>query len=328
MLRKNYDNQKKFDKSLKVSVIIPNYNGEKLIDDCLKSLYAQTLKPREIIIIDNASTDNSRIVIKRNYPEVKMIFLKKNKGFAYAVNLGIKKSSCSKVLILNNDTIVDGKAIELLVYTLNKKSDYIAGVVPCVINTTNGIKSIGAYVNELGQAFVKPVFTKKISDTGEVFLATGAAILCRKEIFAEIGYFEEKFFAYAEDIDWSFRAQLRGYKFVYNNKAIIFHIEKATSSKLPKLLEYLQYRNAYLFIIRCFPREVLFKRFRFIRMFATNINTFVYLVLKGFGIEALKANFWLLINVHWIIQSRKKILNDCLVSIDYIEKHLRSKDVR
>ena len=103
-----------------VTVVIPNYNGKKYLDDCLRSLKKQTYSDFRVIIVDNGSTDGSAEYIMGKYPDVEVIALDENTGFANAVNVGIKAADSEYVFLLNDDTICDERAIESLVRTMNR----------------------------------------------------------------------------------------------------------------------------------------------------------------------------------------------------------------
>jgi len=310
-----------------VSVVIPNYNGRELINICLASLYKQGVAPDEIIVVDNGSNDGSRELIKRKYSEVRIISFSKNQGFSKAVNVGVKKARYDKIFILNNDTELARDCLEYLLEDLKKKPN-ISAIVPRILLPDKKIDSAGGFINELGQAFHRR--EKEISKNRfeEVFLITGAAVLCRRNIFEKVGFFEEKFFAYGEDVDWSFRAQLKGCEFKCDHRAIVYHRHKATSLREPRYLEYLQFRNAYLFILRCLPFKTMLKRGRLFGIILTNINTFFYLLLQGFISEAVKAELWLFFNLPWIFRERIKIQKRRVVNLDYIENNLKPKKVR
>lgn len=310
-----------------VTVIIPNYNGRRLIDICLASLYNQKVSPNEIIIVDNGSKDGSKELVSKKYPEVRIISFSKNQGFSRAVNMGIKKARFDKVFILNNDTKVTQDCLKFLLDDLERKADLCA-VAPKILLSTERIDSAGSFVNEFGQAFHRREKEAEKKQLEEVFLIAGAAVLCRKRVFEKIGYFEEKFFAYGEDVDWSFRAQLNGCKFLCDHRAIVYHRHKATSLKDPRYLEYLQFRNAYLFILRCFPFKTILKRGRLLGIILTNINTFFYLLFQGFIPEAIKAELWLVFNLPWVLKERIIIQKRRIVSLDYIENNLKPKEIR
>lgn len=310
-----------------VTVIIPNYNGRKLIDVCLTSLYNQKVFPDEIIVVDNGSKDGSKELISKKYLKVRIISLSKNQGFSRAVNIGIKKARFDKVFILNNDTKVAPDCLKFLLDDLKRKPDLCA-VAPKILLSNERIDSAGSFVNEFGQAFHRREKEVKNKQLEEVFLITGAAVLCRKRIFEKIGFFEENFFAYGEDADWSFRAQLKGCKFLCDHRAVLYHKHKATSSKNRRHLEYLQFRNAYLFVLRCLPLKTIIKRGRLFGIILTNINTFFYLFFRGFLLEAIKAELWLVLNLPWIFRERIKIQKGRVVGLDYIENNLKPKRVR
>lgn len=309
-----------------LTVIIPSYNGSELLDICLTSLYKQEIVPNEIIVINNGSEDETESFLKKKYPEVRIISFSENQGFAEAVNMGIKNAKFEKIFILNNDTKLDKECLKYLLRDLEK--DYrLDAVAPLIFLSNNKVDSSGSFINELGQAFHDRGRVKK-NQNKEIFLITAAAVLIRKNIFKKVGMFEEKFFAYGEDVDWSFRAQLAGCSFICDQRAVVYHEHKATSSRNPQFLEYLQFRNAYLFILRCFPLKTLLKRGRLFGIFLTNINTFFYLLFKGFILEAIKAELWLILNLPWILRERLKIQKNRKVNLEYIDNNLKPKEIR
>jgi len=310
-----------------VSVIIPTYNGSKLINTCLASLYEQEVIPNEIIVVDNGSKDKTKDLIRKKYPKVRIISFPTNQGFAKAVNVGIKNAKYDKIFILNNDTELTRECLKYLLEDLRKEPD-ISAVIPKILLPDNKIDSAGSFINELGQAFHRREKEIGRNKFEEVFLITGAAVLCRRNMFEKVGFFEEKFFAYGEDVDWSFRAQLKGCEFLCDHRAIVYHRHKATSLKEPRYLEYLQFRNAYLFILRCLPFKTIFKRGRLLGIILTNINTFFYLLFRGFILEATKAELWLALNLPWIFRERIKIQKGRVVNLGYIESSLKPKRAR
>lgn len=319
-----------------VSVVIPNWNGKRYLRDCLSSLAKQTLKPHETILVDNGSLDDSINYVQRKFPYVKIISLHKNYGFAKAINFGINTSKGNFVLILNNDTRFNKNFLKNLVkpFFINKPVKNLCAVTPKVIkdNPPYLLESAGDYMNVLGQAFHRENNEQPLNyykHRGEkVFLCPATALLIKKKVFKKIGLFDETMFAYGEDVDWSFRAQLLGYKLWYEPKAKIFHKGSATGEKLAARLKFLQYKNYLYFVLKCFPGKLLLKNARIILILLVHINTFGYLCLKGFVKEALQANLWLFKNFRGIIQKRKKIQKNLKVNLNYIESKLKRKKIR
>lgn len=216
-----------------VSVVIPNYNGEKYIEGCLESLKKQTLAPDEIIIVDNASKDRSLDIIKDKYDDyVKLINMPQNKGFSVAVNEGIKNSTSEYVALLNNDTELDIDWLKELYDSINTYED-----VFCVCSKMlrydkrDIIDDVGDGYTILGWATKRGdgKHEQTYNEPCEVFSACAGAAIYKREVFKQIGYFDEDFFAYLEDVDISYRARIYGYKNYFCAKAKVYHIGSATS---------------------------------------------------------------------------------------------------
>lgn len=215
-----------------ISIVIPNYNGYNFIIDCCNSLFRGIFKKFELIIVDNGSDDESCRLIKENYPEVRIVKLDKNYGFAKAVNEGIKIAKGEYVILLNNDTEVDGKWLLELINCI-EKDEKIFSCSSKMINYNHRAK-----VDDAGDNYTILGWTRKRGMDKSVnkynidcfvFSSCAGAAIYRKKVFDEIGYFDENFFAYMEDVDVSYRAKINGYKNVYCSKAIVYHIGSATS---------------------------------------------------------------------------------------------------
>ena len=215
-----------------VSVVIPNYNGKKYLKDCLDSLTKQTYKDFDIIIVDNCSTDGSQDFIRDNYPEIKLVELSSNTGFANAVNVGIKTGMGRYVFLLNNDTVCRENVLEKLVRVLDKKQEIFSVQAKMLqMDKRHLIDDGGDYYCALGWAFSplkdKPenILTRRISVTS----ACAGAALYRRELFDEIGYFDEEHFCYLEDVDLGYRARLWGYINLVEPDAVVYHVGSGSS---------------------------------------------------------------------------------------------------
>lgn len=217
---------------MKVSIVIPNYNGKHFMDKCLRSLEEQTFKEFEIIVVDNASTDGSQAYMKEKYPYVRLIEMETNTGFSGAVNEGIRRSNTAYVFLLNNDTECEKDCVKQL-YQSIKKSKKIFSVSTQMIqyHNRNLIDSAGDLYTAVGWAFNRGN-GKNVSlyeKEEKIFTACAGAAMYRKSVFDEIGYFDETFFAYREDIDIGYRARIHGFHNVYAPKAKVYHIGSGTS---------------------------------------------------------------------------------------------------
>lgn len=318
-------------KKIIVSVIIPNWNGSDLLEDCLNSLGKQTFRNFEVILVDNGSTDNSLEYVENNFPEVKIIKLKKNFGFARAINEGVKVSEAEYVVFLNNDTKVDKDWLKNLVEYADKHPEVIS-VNSKLLNFYDNkvIDGVGMMINEVGQA--KSIGWQE-KDKGQydkesyVFGATGGAALFRRKDFIKVGLFDENFFMYSEEVDFAFRAQFLGYKSLLCPKAIVFHKHKATAQKLPAHIEYWQFRNMIQTLLKDFPAPILLKKWRWLKIILVHLNTIFYQLKNGFWWPPILADLWILFHLPRLLKERKRIQSTRKVSDEYIESFLKEKKI-
>ncbi|WP_054742710.1 glycosyltransferase family 2 protein [Cellulosilyticum ruminicola] len=214
-----------------ITIVIPNYNGNNYLKQCIDSIYTQTYNDYELIIIDNASTDGSYEWVKQ-YNDINYKRLDRNYGFSRAVNEGIKLAKGEYVLLLNNDTKLCQNFLEEMLKVI-EGNPRIFGVSSKMIQYHK--KSL---IDDAGDEYTVIGWPYKRGDgrsinefkkEENIFSACAGAALYRKRIFDQIGYFDEKFFAYMEDIDISYRANIYGYKNVYAPRAQVYHIGSATS---------------------------------------------------------------------------------------------------
>jgi len=269
-----------------VSVVIPNYNGEKYLKACLDSLMEQSLKAEEIIIVDNDSKDSSVQYIKDNYEDkVTLIIMEKNHGFSIAVNEGIKRNKSEFVALLNNDTELHINWLEEL-YNCIKKDDKIFSVSSKMLRYKD--RDI---IDDAGDEYTLFGWSSKIGDgqasfkqdiSKEVFSSCAGAAIYRNSILQEIGLFDENFFAYLEDMDISYRARVYGYKNYYAAKALVYHIGSATSgSRHNSFKVKLAARNNIYLIYKNMQNLQIALNFIFI--FMGIIIKWLYFTLKGLG---------------------------------------------
>ena len=215
-----------------VTVVIPNYNGQKYLLPCLRALYESSNVEMHVIVVDNGSEDQSITDAKELFPQVNYILLDRNYGFCRAVNVGIRTADTEYVLLLNNDTEVCVGFVEKLLRRI-KRNPLIFSVEAKMLQYGNHelIDSAGTYYDALGWAFArgKDASVRKYNRQCRTFAACAGAAIYRKAVFEEIGYFDEKHFAYLEDIDIGYRARIYGYINLYEPKAQVIHVGSAAS---------------------------------------------------------------------------------------------------
>jgi len=214
--------------SPKISVIIVNYNGKKLLEKCLESLFKTDYNNFEVILVDNNSTDGSMEFVTKNYPKIIVIKLDSNKGFAEPNNIGAKIAKGEYLLFLNNDTVTTTNFISEMIKVL-EKDEKIAICQSLLLKPDGNIDSSGDFIDKMGIVYNSKTKTDEIK---EISSARGASMLIRKKIFDKLGGFDEKFFFSFEDVDLGWRSWILGYKVVIVPNSIVYHSAGKTSSNL------------------------------------------------------------------------------------------------
>lgn len=226
----------------RVAIIVLNWNGIEDTMACLPSLLAQTYPNYTVVVVDNGSTDNSLEVlepfISEHQDKLHLIKNQRNEGFAGGVNTGIRwalEQSYNAIALFNNDAVAEPTWLAELASTLDTQPD--VGIATGLLLHTDGktIDSTGDWYSIWGLPFPRSrgEHTVHAPASGLTFGASGGATLYRSDVFKTIGLFDETFFAYYEDVDVSFRAQLAGFTVAYNADAIAYHKQGATSAKIP-----------------------------------------------------------------------------------------------
>lgn len=309
-----------------IFVVIPNYNGADMLAKAVDSVLEQSITDIKVLIVDNGSTDESRAIIKdyeAKDKRVEGILLDKNYGYTGGVNSGLTraiKEGVEFVAPFNNDAVAHKDWLKYLVEFLKTHEDFGAAACKLIHDTNNTFDSTADLYTVWGLPYPRgrdePVSDRYDSKT-EIFGASGGASLYRTSMLADIGTFDQDFFAYYEDIDLSFRAQMAGYKVGFVPKSIVYHGIGKTSSKMRSgFLTYQFMKNTALVVIKDVPAKLLF---RVVPRFGLAYTMFfVKAILDGKGWAAFKG--WLMVwrllpkklrERHHIQQNRK-------VSVDYI----------
>jgi GT2 family glycosyltransferase len=243
------------------SVIIPNWNGEAHLRDCLDSVRNQGRSPSETILVDNGSTDGSLQLVKLDYPWVTIIPLPENVGFSAAVNRGIQACRSRFVALLDNDTQLDPDWLDILVDALQTHHD--AGFVGCkMLNfyKRNIIDDAGSALSPGGIPLTRGAGEPddgRYSIREYIFSVSTGAAMYRRELFDRVGLFDEDFDSCYEDSDLAFRAQLAGFKCLYVPEALCYHKRGVAGGISSPHLVRIQERNLTAFSAKDFPWPVL-----------------------------------------------------------------------
>jgi len=255
-----------------ISVVVLNWNGHQVLESCLNSLYNQTYRPLEMIVVDNASTDGSADLVRQKFQEVGLIVNEKNLGFGGGNNIGIQASRGRYIMMLNNDTRLDPKCVEELKWSIEKDKRYGACASKILLeNRPDTIDGVGIVVCPDGLSFGRGRLQKRerYDEEEEIFFASDCACLYRREMLEDIGLYDEDFFAYADETDMGWRAQLAGWKCTYSPRAIVYHLHSVSSGgRISSFKAFLVERNRIWVALKNFPISlILFGQFYTLRRY-------------------------------------------------------------
>lgn len=245
----------------RVTVIVPTWNGAELLAGALASLRRQSYGPFEIVVVDNGSTDGTIERLSPLYPEIRWIALPENRGFAAAINAGIRATRGELVALLNNDAEADPRWLEALVSALDAHPE-AGSCASKMLDFHDPERVDGAGDRMALQA--APIGRGErdgpaYSVPRHVFSASGGAALYRRALFDEVGLFDERYFAYLEDVDLGFRAQLAGYRCLYVPDAVVHHRGGATVRRVPESHLFWLVRNTLFLFFQNMPRAMLLR---------------------------------------------------------------------
>jgi len=243
-----------------ISVIVLNWNGKEYLYSCLESVKAQTYPNMETILVDNASTDGSAEYIKNLFSDLHVIINRENMGYGGGNNRGIREAKGRYIFILNSDTEIEKDCLELLWECIETNKN-IGVTTPKILlydrRDTIDAAGLTIYLDGLsiGRGRLEP--QEKYCRREEVFFGSGCASLFRREMLEEISLFDEGFFAYAEDTDLGWRANLAGWKAYYVPEAIVYHHHSKKFGTYSSMKAFLVERNRIWVAWKNFPLPIL-----------------------------------------------------------------------
>tara|TARA_B100000427_G_C15508510_1_gene595080 strand:+ start:1277 stop:2290 length:1014 start_codon:yes stop_codon:yes gene_type:complete len=304
---------------MKLSIIIPHHNGKELLFNCLESLfYNISINNFEIIIVDNHSTDGSADEIKEIFPSINLLKSESNLGYSGGCNLGAKNAKGEYIIFLNNDTLHTKNWVEELISFLDSNPQ--AGAAqPKILNAINKdtfdyAGAAGGYIDKYCFPFTRGrIFNSlekdinQYDDVKKIFWASGAAFIIRKELLKKLGFFDDIYFAYMEEIDLCWRLQALGWGVWNVPSSIIYHYGKQTIKENSFKSHYLNHRNSWILFFKnssSFENGLLIiKRFVLDQM-ALLYSIFNFDLNRFWAIWASHA--WLILNFKKVISARKE----------------------
>ncbi|MCL2416813.1 MAG: glycosyltransferase family 2 protein [Bacteroidales bacterium] len=305
---------------MKVAVVILNWNGKKFLEKFLPNVIEHSVGGGEVIVADNASTDDSIDFLKKNFPQIRLIENSENGGFSKGYNDALKHVEADYFVLLNSDIEVTKNWIQPVI-DLMESDPKIAACQPKIRSYHEREKfeyagAAGGFIDKFGYPFCRGrIFETLETDTGqyddacEVFWATGAAMFVKASIYKEFGGLDEDFFAHMEEIDFCWRVKNAGYKVMYCPNSVVYHVGGGTLPKSSSRKTYLNFRNNLSLIYKNLHTKNLLFVF-FVRWFLDDIAALKFLLGGKLGdfFAVLRAQFYFIRNFRKIRKKRRKQL--------------------
>lgn len=293
----------------KISVIIANWNGKTVLGDCLSSLERQTFRDFETILVDNGSTDSSAEFVELQFPEVRVIRLLHNCGFTGGNIAGYEYATGELIVLLNNDTEADSHWLEELHQAAQTYADAGSFASKMMyfgertrIENCGFDLGIGGATLELGR--------DEPDSAGwalprKVFGACGGAAAYRRGMLDDIGFLDPDFFLIYEDVDLSFRAQLRGYSCVFVPEAIVYHRYRTSIGKLAARQVFYSQRNIEFVYLKNMPLKLMLRWAP--QRLVYELGSAVYFARRGSGLAFWQAKLHALRSLPMMLRKRREI---------------------
>ena len=313
----------------KVTVIIVNWNGEHFLFRCLSALMSQTIKPQEIILVDNASSDGS-LEFARRFPAVRLLAQDRNTGFARGNNLAIEAAAAESewIALINPDAFAEPRWLEALLVAAESNSRFdvfgsklINASAPMLLDGAGDVYHLSGLVWRRGHGI--PAAALQGSEY-EVFSPCAAAALYRRSALLEVGGFDEDFFCYVEDVDLGFRLRLAGYRCLYVPKSVVHHVGSGTTGgKNSDFSVYHGHRNLVWTYVKDMP-GILFWIFLPLHL-AMNLVVLAVFAWRGQGRVILRAKRDALIGFPGMWKKRRLVQSKRKVSLRAILRVLNKR---
>jgi GT2 family glycosyltransferase len=253
----------------KVAVVILNWNGKKYLEQFLPSIIKHNATYADVVVADNASTDDSVKFLKENYPQIKIVINNQNGGYAKGYNDALKRLDYEYFVLLNSDVEVTANWIEPIIEMMGADKQ-IAACQPKLLTYSNKNEfeyagAAGGFIDKYGYPFCRGrIFDSYETDNGqyndstEIFWATGACLFVRSSAYKELNGLDEDFFAHMEEIDLCWRLKNKGYKIMYCGNSAVYHVGGGTLNKINAQKTYLNFRNNLILICKNHATEYFY----------------------------------------------------------------------
>ena len=274
----------------KLAIVILNWNGAEMLKKYLPSVLQYSKDEAVVYVADNASTDDSVKLLKEQFPEVKLILLEKNWGFAEGYNKALEQVEAEYYLLLNSDIEVTPGWLTPMLSFMDSHEE-VAACQPKLLSIFQRDNfeyagACGGYLDRYGYPFCRGrVFDVVEQDHGQydepakVHWATGAALLVRARIYKEVGGLDARFFAHQEEIEMCWRMRICGYQIYCLPESKVYHVGGGTLPKSNPMKTYLNFRNNLTMLYKCLPEKDLKPVMR-LRWFLDYLAAFQTLILK------------------------------------------------
>ncbi len=276
----------------KTAIVILNWNGKKFLEQFLPNVIKYISDDAEVIIADNASTDDSVEFLKNNFPQIRIIINDNNGGFSKGYNDALSQIEAEYYVLLNSDIEVTENWIKPVIDLMDSDKN-IAVCQPKLRSFYQKemfeyAGAAGGFIDKYGYPFCRGrLFNTLEKDNGqyddncEVFWATGAAMFVRAELYHKYGGLDNDFFAHMEEIDFCWRLKNEGYKIMYCADSIVYHVGGGTLPKNSSRKTFLNFRNNFNLLFKNLPANKLYKVI-FVRLFLDGIAALKFLSEGGY----------------------------------------------
>jgi len=316
----------------KIAVIIVNWNGGQFLERCLAALMEQTIKPHEIILLDNASSDGSVEIVLR-YPSVRLIALNRNTGFTQGNNLAIEAASAGAkwIALINPDAFAEPRWLEALVEAAESNpgfdvfgSKLVNAGDPTLLDGAGDAYHMSGLVWRMGHGMPVSAGAEK---GREVFSPCAAAALYRRSALRELGGFDEDYFCYVEDVDLGFRLRSAGYRCLYVPQSVTHHVGSGTTGgQHSDFAMYHGHRNLVWTFVKDMP-GILFWLLLPLHVLL-NLASIIWFALRGQGRVIWRAKRDAVLGLPKVWRKRQRIQKTRVASIGEVWQQLDKRIIR